>query len=255
MRQMIKELEEKPAEKKEDNRLELHGMSRKEKRKIKKEQLNETISEMEPKEKRKYLLYYYKERIIFSVIALVVICVVGRTLYLNSRPITLSYVVINCKNQLEFNANAIDEYAKAINKYEGCQIKGDTNVTALREEYANEYEGNPNSQQYINFMTMATADLYDVIFTDDEGAEYCASEDIFYPINKYLDDETYNLVKDDIVLYKNMEGNPAEMVIDVSDTDFAKSLNVGYDKIYMGFPGDEERNHTAVRDLLMYIYK
>ena len=52
-----------------------------------------------------------------------------------------------------------------------------------------------------------------------------------------------------------MEGNPAEMVIDVSDTDFAKSLNVGYDKIYMGFPGDEERNHTAVRDLLMYIYK
>ena len=254
MRQMIKDLEEKPIETSEKSRLELHGLSRKEKRRIKKEQLQETIADMTTGQKIKYLLYYYKEAIIVSVILIISAAFICSTVYQNTRPIVISYAVANCVNQLEFNADAVDDYAKSINKFDGYQIKGDTNIVLNKEEYSNEYEANPNSQKYITFMTMATSDYYDVIFTNDEGAEYCANMDIFYPLNKYLDPDTYNMVKDDIIMYKDMNGNPVEAAIDISGTDFAKSLNLGYKDVYIGFPGDEARNHQAVRDLILYLY-
>ena len=58
MRQMIKELEEKPTEITEKSRLDLQGLTRKEKRRIKKEQLKETMEGMPPLKKASYLLYY-----------------------------------------------------------------------------------------------------------------------------------------------------------------------------------------------------
>jgi hypothetical protein len=51
-----------------------------------------------------------------------------------------------------------------------------------------------------------------------------------------------------------MNGNDAEMVIDISDTEFAKSLNLGYDDVYIGFPGDQQDNHERVADLLNYLF-
>ncbi len=254
MRQMIDELVEKPQDTKIDDRLEQRGLSRKEKRKYKKEKLQETMEGMSPSEKRKYLLYYYKEVIIIALAIIASAAVIGRTIYRNSRPITISYVVVNCVNQLEFNLDAVEDYAKAIGKYDGCQVKGDTNVKILKDEYTQSYEDNANSQIYINFTTMATSDYYDVVFTNYEGAVYCGGMDIFYPLDKYLDKETYNKIKDRIVKIDNMAGQPAELAIDISDTEFAKSLNVGYDDIYIGFPGDQERNHVAVKDLLDYLF-
>lgn len=255
MRQMIKELEEKPTEITEKSRLDLQGLTRKEKRRIKKEQLKETMEGMPPLKKASYLLYYYKEALIASVVILVFLFFLTSTIYRNTRPITISYAVLNCGNQLEFNADAIDDYAKSIGKFDGHQIKGDTNIVVKEDEYSKEYEANPNSQIYINFMTMASSDYYDVLFTNEEGAKYCASVDIFYPLDKYLDSDTYNLVKDDIKVFTNMDGKPMESVIDISGTEFAKSLNVGYEDVYIGFPGDQERNHQAVRDLILYLYK
>jgi hypothetical protein len=86
---------------------------------------------------------------------------------------------------------------------------------------------------------MATADYYDVVITNMEGAVYCGETNVFYPLDKYLDEESYNKVKDKIVILNNMDGQPGQYAIDVSDNEFMKSLNVGYDDIYIGFAGDQ----------------
>ena len=151
MRHMTPELEEKPIEREIDDRLEMKSLSRKDRRKYKKEKLRETMADMSKSEKAKYLLYYYKEAIIISAVLLIFGIWLGRTIYGNTRPLTISYVVINCGNQLEFNLDTMEQYAKDIGKYKGCRIKGDTNVTISGEEYAKGYEGNGNSQIYINY--------------------------------------------------------------------------------------------------------
>ena len=254
MRQMIDEMVEKPQEKNLDDRLEIQSLTRAERRKYKKEKLRETTEGMSRSEKIKYLLYYYKEAIILTIAAIVVIIIIANTVIQNVKPITLSYAVVNCADQLSFNTDAIEQYAKDIDKYKGCQIQADTNVYISGDEYSQGYEGNANSQKYITFTMMTTSNYYDVIFTDMKGAEACAAIDIFYPIDKYLDEATYNKIKDRTVTLKNMEGQEEILAIDVSDVELAKSMNVGYDKIYIGFAGDEQRNHDAVQDLLNYMF-
>lgn len=254
MRQMTKDLEEKPIEKTEVSNLDQVSMTRKERRKYRKEQIEETTKDMTPSEKRKYLLYYYKEKIIIAVAAIVILTIVGVSYYKTSRPITISYVVVNCQNQMEFNVDAIEQYAKDIGKFDGYQIKGDTNVQLLKDEYNSEYEANPNSQKYISFETMATADYYDVVITNMEGAVYCGETNVFYPLDKYLDEESYNKVKDKIVILNNMDGQPGQYAIDVSDNEFMKSLNVGYDDIYIGFAGDQKDNHERNKELINYLF-
>lgn len=254
MRQMTDDFKEKPSDTKVEDRLEIKSLSRKERRAYKKKKIEETTEGMSSFEKKKYLLYYYKEAILITIGVIIAVFFLGKTIYTNTRPITISYVVINCGDQLNFNVDAVYDYAKAINKYSGHQIKGDTNVVISGEEYSKGYEGNSNSQIYINFTTMATSDYYDVIFTDMDGATACGALDIFYPLDKYLDAETYEKVKDDIVTLKNMDGKETEMIIDISDKALAKDMNLGYDTVYIGFPGDEERNHQAVKDLIDYLY-
>ena len=255
MRQMLKEFEEKPAEITEQSRLDLQGLSRKEQRRIKKEQLAETISDMTPFQKFKYLLYFYKELIIVAIIVFAALWFITSNAYRVTRPVTISYSIINCGDSLEFHPEPFTEYAEAIGKGKGYQIKGDSNVVITGEENSGKYEANINGEIFVNFMNLVGSDYYDVLFTDDVAAKFCTNVDVFTPLNEYLDADTYNLVKDHIVTFKDSKGNTIEAVVDVSDTAFAKSLNVGYDKVYIGFPGKQERNHQAVKEFLEYLYK
>ncbi len=254
MRQMTPEFEEKPVEKNQDDRLEMKSLSRRERRKYKKEKMKSTMEGMSKSEKFKYILYFYKEALIIGSILLVASILLGRSIYSATRPITISYVVLNCVNQMEFNMEPMRDYAKSIDKYNGYQIKCDTNVAIKKDEYTQDYESNANSQIYINFLTMCTADYYDVVFTNKEGAFYCATQDVFYPIDKYLDEETYEKVKDRIYVAKDMNGVEQQVAIDISDTEFAKSLNLGYSDILIGFAGDQQDNHDRVNEFLKYLF-
>jgi hypothetical protein len=251
MRQMMKEFEEKPTKKSEDNRLDLKSMPKKERRKKEKEILKETMEDMNSFEKFKYLLYYHKERLILIGIIAILIVSGSISIYKATRPTSISYGVINCLNQMEFNSLAIEQYTKDIGKYNGYQIKENINLGITRKDY----EQNSGSQQYINFLTLSNADYYDVLFTDAEGVEFCSEQGVFNSIDGYLDKEHYEIVKNHIFTTKDKDGNIKGLAIDISDTEFAKSLNIGYDDVYIGFPGNSDRNHTAVNDLLDYLFK
>jgi hypothetical protein len=44
-----------------------------------------------------------------------------------------------------------------------------------------------------------------------------------------------------------------ESGINISDTAFAKSLNTGYDKVYIAFTGTTDENYERAMDFLEYI--
>ncbi|MBO4592440.1 MAG: hypothetical protein J5684_07790 [Eubacterium sp.] len=250
MRQMMEEFEEKPIEKKEDNRLELQSMSRKERRKMMKAEMKENMEGMDPGEKFKYLIYYYKEAIIFIALIGILVFTGGRALYNSRKPVVISYGVVNCMDQLNFNSSAFEDYAKAIGKYKGYQIRENINIG-----FTNNNNSTFTNQMNTNFLTLSTQNYYDVIFTDKEGADFCSKQSAFHPLDSYLDKEHYDLIKDHIYSTKDSDGNTKEFAVDISDTEFANSLNIGYNDVYIGFTGAEERNIQAVYDLLDYLYK
>lgn len=257
MREMIDELEEKPVEKSEMGRLDLKGLKGKAKREKRKEILEHTMEGMDKSERTKYLLYFYKETILWTV-GIIIVCIIsGVALYKATRPVSISYTALNCKDQFEFVEQPIIDYTEAIGKTKktGYRILGDTHYQILESQYLHEYEGNSASMNYINITTQCTADYFDLIITNMEGAVYCGMQELFYPLDKYLTPEDYELVKDDIIILNDMDGKPQQYALDISDTEFAKGMNLGYTDVYIGFPGDRERNHEVVHELINYLYK
>lgn len=77
--------------------------------------------------------------------------------------------------------------------------------------------------------------------------------EITYPLKKYLPADIYTLVEDRVVETAGYDGSVVPFAIDISDTDFAKSLNLGYDDVYIGFPGNTDQNYKNAKRMLKYI--
>ena len=255
MREMMDELKEKPKEATQLSNLDLNGLSLKERHRLKKENLKFTTDGMPMGTKVKYLLYYYKEFLIGLFVVTAVAVVLAISIYKGSIPVAVSYAVVNCSDPNEFNYDVMDDYAKHIGKYEGYKIKSDTSIVLRKDEYTKEYEENANSQNYIMFLTTSMANSYDVIITNEEGAEYCAMQGVFYPLEVYLDSTVYRKIKDRIYVAKGMDGAEYECAVDISGTDFAKSLNVGYEDIYIVFFGEEKHSKEVAQSLIDYIIR
>ena len=79
-------------------------------------------------------------------------------------------------------------------------------------------------------------------------------------ISKYAGyDDVYKAISTDyadtIVSTENTNGTKKEYGIDISDTAFAKSLNLDYSDVYIGFIGITDRNLANSRKIMNYIFK
>jgi hypothetical protein len=92
-----------------------------------------------------------------------------------------------------------------------------------------------------------------VIITNAAGLNYLAEIDAVQLLDEYLPAELYNELSDKIIRAKDSYGDMYESGINISDTAFAKSLNTGYDKVYIAFTGTTDENYERAMDFLEYI--
>lgn len=254
MREMIKELEEKPTVENAEDRLSLHAMTPKERRAAKKAMFSETISGMSAKEKFSYVVFYYKWYFIAVVAVLLIALSLSITIYKNSRPISLSYVVINQDENTPIDTAPIEKYIEDMGMTDGYRLLSNTEVQLDPETYLEEFNNNPNSSIYTEFPMMCYNGFYDVIITDEKGARYCGMQDIAYHVDLVLDADIYSVVQERVFIAPDNNGDNQKFAIDISDTEFAKSLNLSYDKVYIAFPGSYDNNLQSAKRLMRYIF-
>ena len=129
----------------------------------------------------------------------------------------------------------------------------DLDVHLDKETYLKEFGQNMNASDYTELPMKCYNGFYDVIIMDKKGMEYCGMQEITYPLKKYLPADIYTLVEDRVVETAGYDGSVVPFAIDISDTDFAKSLNLGYDDVYIGFPGNTDQNYKNAKRMLKYI--
>lgn len=249
-----KKTEDTSAKPSEDN-LELHSLNFRERQRAKRQKLKDNMNGMTKGQKVGYILYYYKGKIIIGFILLAICIAIPVTIYKKSRPVALSYCIVNAEDSDAVNTSFIDDYLNFYDMHGAYQIHKDTTVHLDKDTYLQEYAQNSSASIYTELPMLCFNGYYDVIIMDEKGLSYCAMQEIIYPLKNYLPAEIYNLIKDRTYEAADNDGFVVPFAIDISDTDFAKSLNLGYDKVYIGFPGNTERNYINAKRILKYIFR
>ena len=236
----------------EDN-LELHSLSFRDRQRAKRARIKEHMEGMTKGQKFGYILSYYKGRIILGLILLAVCIAIPVTIYKKSRPVALSYCIVNAPEPSAVDTSFADEYLDFYNLTGAYQIHNDLTVHLDKETYLEEYSQNSSASVYTELPMLCFNGYYDVMIMDEKGLEYCAMQEIIYPLRNYLPAEIYSEIEPRICTADDNDGVNVPFAVDISDTDFAKGLNLGYDKVYLGFPGNTERNYINAKRMLKFI--
>lgn len=239
----------------EDN-LELHSMTRSERRMARKMKYKKDTEGMSAKEKFSHFLYCYKWRIIVSLLIIIAATYTTVSIYSNTRPVALAYGVVNSPNPFKLDSSVVDDYKNYYHMKKSDQVIMTSNINYDLDTYEEDY--NTSDASYTSFPTLCYEDYYDVIISDKKGVEYCSYFSIIHPLTDCLtmdlQSELNNSMSDRILYTEDSEKQSEAFAIDISGTDFAKGLNLGYDNVYLCFPGTDERNIETARKLINYIF-
>lgn len=234
-----------------ENKLELAVMSKKERRAAKKAAYREYTSTMSGKEKVSYFFYCYKWHIIIPICCILLILCYGMAFYKNSRPKALSYVVLNAS---EFDKSFHEDYLSYFNIPKNHVVQATAGYIVNYDYYKeNMVSASRDGTDYSTLALTCETGTFDVIIGDEAGIKYCTFVEIVQPLDLYFTEEQYTALEGYIVKFQDSSYTFYPYAIDISDTEFAKGLNLEYSKVYMAFPGITEENMTNSLRLLEYV--
>lgn len=239
----------------EDN-LELKQMSAKERRQAKKLRMQENMEGMSTKQKIGYIIYYYKWRAIMAALIAFLVVAVPLTIYKNSRPVAISYALLNTYADIE--KESFQDYKDMFGYSKSDQIIQSNFIGLDPDTYEEDYAKNTNSPNFTQLPMLCYRGYFDIVIGDAKALEYCSSQSLIQPLDQALLPDVYQAMinnhNDKIIETKNYNGQVLPYAIDISDTEFAKSLNLDYDHIYIGFTSIESRNFKNSKQFLTYLF-
>ncbi len=240
----------------EDN-LELRRMSFTNRIKAKQARLKANTEGMSTWEKFKYYVYYYKWHVILGLLLLFCAIAIPTAIYKNSRPVAISYAIVNSPEPERINEKLFNEYTAHYGLVDGYQIRNSISVTLSQADYETEFAKEEGDSSYTQFPTLCWNNYFDIIITNETGLHYCTANSLVQPIEDRLYDDIYQEIKSKhpkrIIQSPNYDNYPVEFAIDISGTEFAQKLNVGYEDVYVCFPGGSDENIVNIRRFLKYV--
>lgn len=241
-----------------EDSLEIRKMKFFDRIKAKRQKLKDNMADMSAKQKVGYILYYYKWTILLSIIVLVSAIAIPITIYKKTRPVAISYAIINCMADENVNTGLFEDYKEYYGFADSDQIQFNKSIMLDPEEYNVSIVHNSTKSDYTQFPMLCRNNYFDIVITDEKGLLFCSTQSCVQPLDTRLSPDLYNIIKENyshlIVEMPNYNGDADEFALDISETEFAEKLGLDYDKIYICFPGTSERNIINTKKILDYIF-
>lgn len=238
-----------------DNNLELLELSRSERRAAKKELYRKTTEGMTRKEKLSYFFDYYKWHVIAPILIVAFVCYLSVTIYMNKRPVALGFTILNAESSEDVDLSFEDDYVDYLQITGSYQFKESVGMDIDYEYYKqnSEYIQTSNSTDYSILSSDCELGDNDIIISNEAGVNYCTAQYIVKPLKSYLSEYAYARLEPYMASFEGPTSEEREYAIDISDTEFAKSLNLGYTDVYVIFPGVTDENYTNSIRFLEYV--
>ena len=238
-----------------ENSLELHSMSRQERHRYNKEHKVSVTSDMTRSQRIKYFFNCNKWKLLVVAMIVVSITWISFAVYQSKKPTALAYAVVNSPDPWSVDTSVIDDYKTYYNYKSSARVRYMQNLEYNKATFESNY--NSNADEYSAFPLLCEENAYDVIISDKAGVECCSYINLIYPLDTYTDTLQQlfeDQLKDKVVTAQDSANHTSTYAIDISGTDFAKRMNLGYDDVYLSFPGNSDGNIERITKLLNYIF-
>lgn len=259
--------EDKATNNKED-RLAKEGLPLKDKFKANHQRCKDNMEGMSKKERTKYFLYFYRGYIIMGLILLFLAIAIPIHIYNRSRPVAISYAVLNQASFYTTSKSSINDYMDYFGydssykseEYTGIQLRpqGEEPTTETVDNIAIAYQ-DESSAGYIQFPLLCRDGYIDFVLMDIDAIQCLEGSDLFASLEDTLSSETYSQLLTKypelkIASIKDADGNTIEFAIDVSDTEFVKGFDVSYSEVYLAFPKTKDPENIKPKQIIQFIY-
>lgn len=240
-----------------EDMLGLRFLSFKERIKAKRDYYKKHTEGMNRKERTSYFFYYYKWKVLIAVLILFCAITIPISMYRNTRPVALSYAIVNNDSFNKIDKSVFRDYREAYGLTKGYRLSEYPDIQLSQEEYEKLAGNSTNNASYDQFPTLCYNGYIDIIITDETGLSFCSQAGMLQTLDTAMPKEYYDLLSSDSHLFikaKGPENRENYYAIDISDTDFVKKLSLSYDKVYLCFPGNKDSEYTNVRRFLNYVF-
>ena len=261
-----------------DSRLSEHGTSLSQKFKLRKARTQAITKDMTKSEKFSYYTEYYKWPVIIALALVVAIIYLAHTISLKSRPVSLAYAFLNPGNATD--TKVIDDYLLDQGFDDSYQVVLDS-YYVTEEEYLSAAARGATDATYLQLPELVKDDEYDFMITDAKGLDYAARNDVALPLSQCLSDLQLSNYKEYLVQAKSPEASTATdalkkvkdygvknstsanelgnntgiYALNITDTNFAKSLNTEANQVYLIICSDKEENLERTNKILDFIFQ
>lgn len=236
--------------------LDYRYMSRKERRAYRRAELDRYTEGMNRRQRIGYFFTCHQWKILMSLMVIVSVSIISYAVYRQTRPVAISYGIINSTDPYSTDDSVFDDYKAyyGIDKTE--KLRAVTNLYYDLSTWEEDY--NENAAEYSSFPLLCGENMYDILITDRTGLECCSYINLIYPLDTLgsgLTELFEGELADYVITAKDSADHISAYAVDISGTEFAERLNIGYDDVYLCFPGNSDENQENVRKLLNYIFE
>ncbi len=240
-----------------EDALELHYMSVRERAAYKRAKYRKETDDMSFRQKAGFFFDYYKWHTIISLVVVFCAIFIGRSVYLNTRPMALGLIILNNEESEDISLSAVieDDYRSyyTFDKNDRFVIMSGLSVDPVNYEQEVIAAGSTGLSDYETLFYQTSAGSIDAVLSDYDGVSYCVEQDLVYPIDMLFSDEALDAYKDRLIVMTSYTGDERDYAIDVSDSTYLAQLGLGYEACYIMFPTNISENNERAMQFISFL--
>lgn len=209
------------------------------------------LKKMSFRDKLWYIWEYYKIHMLIGCVILFFLYALGTIFYQKSFTTQLFFIVMNDRSGSEA------DYEGLANEFKTRMGYGKKDKVEVDSSLYISFEESTSQLDYASLAKVtaivASKDL-DVLISDFPAVEHYASNGAFLNLEEVLPADLWDMVKDDVYMAKDENGNSFPAAISLDDSYFHEKTGTQMEEAYFSLINNSTRTDTAF-EFLRYLYE
>lgn len=208
------------------------------------------LKEMSLNDKIWYIWEYYKFHIAGVLLVLLLLGVIGTSIYNSTLETVLYSVIINNRSVEEISYEPFEvDFREYMGFTDKQKIYNESLFISYDDTTASEY----SYASMMKITALIAANDLDIIISDQEAFDHHAQMDAYMDLETALPADMWEALKDRAIYTTTESGETIAGAIDISKTAFAEKCGIVLEPAYCGIIVNTERTDTCIA-LLRYIF-